>query len=312
MQTNPPLQPVLTIGIPTYNRAGSLPRAISSALQQTVGALEVLVVDNASSDTTEDLCRAWQQRDGRVLYVRQPRNVGSTRNFRTALDQASAPHFMWLADDDWLDPDYARACLDQLLAQGHVLVAGKTRFYRGDEVVDEGERVQVDAPDGGDRVRQFYDSVVHNPAHYGVARTSDMRAAGDYPNVLGGDWLWVAAMAFRGTFGTAEDVVLHRSAGGVSADLTRTALSLGQPAWHGRRPYTVIAVNAGRHVLGGVAFADAPPSERYRLALVVTLTVLWRHEVFPDLVRSWRRLSPGSYARVRALRRRRRSCTPVE
>ncbi|MCW3057101.1 MAG: glycosyl transferase family 2, partial [Solirubrobacterales bacterium] len=53
----------LTVLLPTYNRAASLPRAIDSVLEQTRRDLELLISDNASVDETEAVCRGYAERD---------------------------------------------------------------------------------------------------------------------------------------------------------------------------------------------------------------------------------------------------------
>src|SRR5665647_1226326 len=91
-----------TIAIPTFNRAELLKRAIASARAQDYPSVEILIVDNASEDATQEICQALAAEDPRIRYMRQPRNVGPTRNFETGLENARGHYFMWLADDDWI------------------------------------------------------------------------------------------------------------------------------------------------------------------------------------------------------------------
>lgn len=71
------MNPVI-IAIPTYNRATSVDRAIRSVLDQDLATITVLVSDDASRDDTERLCRDLAARDARVVYRRQPVNLGLT------------------------------------------------------------------------------------------------------------------------------------------------------------------------------------------------------------------------------------------
>ncbi|MCU1591871.1 MAG: glycosyl transferase family 2 [Frankiales bacterium] len=275
-------KPLLTIGVPTYNRADSLATTLASARAQAYRPLEIVVCDNASDDGTEGLVAQLQSQDDRIRYVRQETNVGSTGNFRRALAEARGDLFMWLADDDWIDPDYAGSCA-AALTTGVALAAGRTVYYRDGAVRDEGEPSAFDAPDGPGRVRQFYRRVVHNPAFYGVARTSVLRELGPYPNALGGDWLWTAALAYTGRVVEVPGVVIHRSAQGVSASLARTAESLGLPARHATVPYLTIALNAAKHVLTASPYAELSSARRTRLAAAATAAVVWRYLLLPVL-----------------------------
>ena len=131
--------PLVSIGIPTYNRSESLRRAIQSALAQDHPALEVVVSDDASTDGTEAVLRDMASGEPRLRCLRQPRNVGHALNFQTVLDAARGEYFMWLTDDDWLDPSYVSHCLAELTQNpDHALVCGLARYHsNGSHVVDE-------------------------------------------------------------------------------------------------------------------------------------------------------------------------------
>src|SRR5437868_11947619 len=74
-------QPLVSVLIPTYNRAHLLPRAIRSVLDQTYRALEVLVVDDGSTDDTRAVVAEFSRADGRVQYVcRENGGVSAARN----------------------------------------------------------------------------------------------------------------------------------------------------------------------------------------------------------------------------------------
>ncbi len=94
--------PRVSICIPTYNYAAYLDQAIGSALEQTYRHLEVVVVDNCSTDATESLAEAWVRRDPRVRYLRNHSNVGLARNFNLALRAARGEYVKILCADDWL------------------------------------------------------------------------------------------------------------------------------------------------------------------------------------------------------------------
>lgn len=80
-------KPLVSIGIPTYNRAASLRRAIESALAQDYVNLEVVISYNASTDETQAVCEGFARKDSRIRYIRQVTNHGAVANFRNALSQ---------------------------------------------------------------------------------------------------------------------------------------------------------------------------------------------------------------------------------
>src|SRR5436190_2523908 len=117
--------PLVSICIPTYNRSLSLVRAVGSALAQDYDKLEIVISDNASTDETGNVCVELCKKDTRIRYIRQPKNLGMTENFRRALGASHGAYFMWLSDDDWLDRSYVSQCMHFLTTNGdYVLVCG--------------------------------------------------------------------------------------------------------------------------------------------------------------------------------------------
>ena len=112
----------VSIGMPAYNRGPSITRAIESVLGQTLGDLELIISDNASTDETEEVCRRYAARDPRIRYTRHPGPIGGFPNFQFVLDAARAPYFMWLPPDDYALPrllERAVAVLDEI-GRAHV------------------------------------------------------------------------------------------------------------------------------------------------------------------------------------------------
>ncbi|MEJ2216107.1 MAG: glycosyltransferase family A protein [Gemmatimonadota bacterium] len=95
--------PVVSVILPTRNRAGSLQRALRSALSQYGVSLEVLVVDDASTDGTADLLATAAASDARIRVLRQPECAGGAVARNRGAKEAAAPFLAFLDDDDeWL------------------------------------------------------------------------------------------------------------------------------------------------------------------------------------------------------------------
>ncbi|MGB7968537.1 MAG: glycosyltransferase family 2 protein [Methanobacterium sp.] len=96
---------MVSIIIPTYNRANYLTKAIDSALSQDYPNIEVIVSDNASSDDTGEMVKKYKD-DNRFKYFRNNHNLGMVANWRKALNNyATGDFFMILSDDDYLIDD---------------------------------------------------------------------------------------------------------------------------------------------------------------------------------------------------------------
>lgn len=95
----------VSILIPTYNQAAYLNQAIASALMQDFPSLEVIVLDDASTDKTNEIVQKWQS-DSRLTYIRRPHNIGRVANYQDGLfHHAKGEWVLMLDGDDYLtDP----------------------------------------------------------------------------------------------------------------------------------------------------------------------------------------------------------------
>jgi hypothetical protein len=259
----------VSIGIPTYNRVGTLGAALDSARRQTHERLEIVISDNASDDGTEELCRRAAAEDPRIRYVRHPVNRGPTPNFNWLFDALEAPYVLMLADDDWIDDDYVEVCLRELRARPHhVLVAGLAHYYRDGEKIAEGANVQVDDADPAARVLSYYRQVDDNGTFYGVMPREVLRAAAPMPNDLGNDWFHLAAIAFQGKMLTLPGPNIHRDASGTSETLAGVLSMFGSDSTaQARAPHLFMAAYAGREILTAPVYAPLSPPARLWLAL---------------------------------------------
>lgn len=123
--------PLVSVGIPVYNRPEGLHRTLSCITGQTYRNLEVILSDNASpGDEMEKVAREFMTADPRIRYWRQSENIGASLNFKFVLKQATGKYFMWAADDDEWEPRFVEVCVG-LLEQGAVSsMTGFDTLYR--------------------------------------------------------------------------------------------------------------------------------------------------------------------------------------
>lgn len=97
---------LVSVGLPVRNGGAALSNAIEGLLAQTYGHLEIVISDNASTDDTEQICRAFAARDPRIRYVRQPAVIPVMQNFRFAFEQTHGDFFMFASHDDLRSANY--------------------------------------------------------------------------------------------------------------------------------------------------------------------------------------------------------------
>ncbi|MFD3653646.1 glycosyltransferase [Streptomyces sp. NPDC058620] len=116
----------VTIVIPAYNAATTIGKALQSAVNQTYERVEVVIVDDASTDNTLDIVESFAGNNGRVRVLRRPTNsggVGAPRNMGIA--QAAGRYVMFLDSDDELPPRACELLLTSALETGSDITAGK-------------------------------------------------------------------------------------------------------------------------------------------------------------------------------------------
>jgi glycosyltransferase involved in cell wall biosynthesis len=97
------MEPKISIIIPTYNRAGLLPQALTSALKQSFSDFEILILDDASTDDTYQRISSFLE-DPRVRYIKHPQNIGISANRNYGISIAKGTYIAMLDSDDlWLD-----------------------------------------------------------------------------------------------------------------------------------------------------------------------------------------------------------------
>ena len=97
---------LVTIGIPVYNGELLMKKCIESVLSQTYENFELIISDNASTDSTPDICEEFLKKDNRITFVRQNENMGQNWNFNFPLEKANGEYFVWVAADTFLLPEF--------------------------------------------------------------------------------------------------------------------------------------------------------------------------------------------------------------
>lgn len=95
---------LITLTIPVYNAEKYLDRCMSSVLAQTYKALEIIIVDDGSTDSSPAMCDAWAEKDPRIRVIHQ-KNMGLSGARNTGIDNASGDILAFLDSDDEMLPE---------------------------------------------------------------------------------------------------------------------------------------------------------------------------------------------------------------
>jgi len=106
--------PQVSVIIPTFSRAEVLPIAIRSVLNQTFQDLEILIVDDGSSDTTQAVVKSFD--DDRIHYIRHPKPRGGAAARNTGIAHSRGEYVAFLDDDDEWNPEKLTRQVEKIVA----------------------------------------------------------------------------------------------------------------------------------------------------------------------------------------------------
>jgi glycosyltransferase involved in cell wall biosynthesis len=271
--------PTVSAVVTTYNYARFLPDAIDSVLAQSYPHLEIVVVDDGSTDETADVVRLYAARG--VRYVARS-HAGAGRARNTGLEVTSSPLVAFLdADDAWL-PDRVEAGIAHL-ARHPELALVAAHAFACDEHLRPTAVVPAATRENGHMLEALLvDNVVLNPSSVLVRRAA-IEAAGGFSEIpFGEDWdTWIEiAKRFPIGFVDRPLALVRRHSGSVSptrgrvrVDVNRAIverhLSAYRPAWKRpiirRRAASVAYFHAG---LGSIKRGDRRVARRYAVTSV--------------------------------------------
>ncbi|MCW5652283.1 glycosyltransferase family A protein [Hydrogenophaga sp.] len=193
----------VSIGLPVFNGEKYLPQTIESLLAQTFDDFELIISDNASTDRTAEICRAYAERDARVRYHRNEANIGLYRNFNRVFQLSSSAYFKWAAADDICGARLIERCVEVLDADPQaVLVYAKTVFIdeQQRELVVDYPGWHLPSPDPVERMAFAIQAGHWVTACEGLIRSSALRQTPLFPTYYGGDRALLCRLALFGTF----------------------------------------------------------------------------------------------------------------
>jgi glycosyltransferase involved in cell wall biosynthesis len=227
--------PLVSIGIPTYNRPLGLRRILKDITDQTYTNLEIIISDNHSPESeTEQIAHEFMQRDSRIRYVRQANNIGIFNNYQFLLQQAQGEYFTWVSDDDFRDPEYITACIEAFdrLKTPVLVNSYSVRMDR-----QSGQKLAIDQGcntlglSARDRYIKYISTIFTTQAAVGdiiygiMKREALLNAVQNQPNIIGWDHLPLAYLALQGEFYTVPRELMGSSNAGASSTIEKTAKS---------------------------------------------------------------------------------------
>ena len=209
--------PRVSIGLPVYNGENFIKEALDSLLAQTFEDFELIISDNASTDETQEICRAYAARDRRVLYYRNKKNLGANSNWNRVFHLSTGKYFKWAAHDDTCAPEYLERCVEVLDGDPSVVICHpKTGIIdeHGKHVRDHDDFLDFRSPKPHDRFRKYlFRRVGMWTAIHGLMRAIELKKTllyGGYSTLIAADQVMLGELVLRGKFYQVSERLFFR------------------------------------------------------------------------------------------------------
>lgn len=174
----------IDVMLPYYGDVGYLKEAVASVLAQQHREFRLVVLDDGFPDPEpERYCRELAARDSRVVYLRNPENLGANGNYRRALELVEADWFVMMGADDVMLPDYL-STIARVVRQ----VPSVDVIQPGVEVIDGGGAVWLPL---ADRVKRWY-APARRSGRIGLLTAQAMATS-----LVRADWAYFPSLAWR-------------------------------------------------------------------------------------------------------------------
>lgn len=132
------MKDLVSIVIPIYNVESYLDRCINSVVLQTYENVEIILIDDGSTDRSSEICDEWAARDSRIVVIhKQNAGLGMARN--SGIDKARGKYIFFFDSDDYVDTDIVRKCVENAQKNdSDVVIYGRYCVYE-DGRIGKGE-----------------------------------------------------------------------------------------------------------------------------------------------------------------------------
>jgi glycosyltransferase involved in cell wall biosynthesis len=249
-------KPKITIGMPVYNGADTIKRALDSLLAQTFTNFELIISDNGSTDSTSKICLEYEQKDKRIKYIGKKDTIDIVWNFIFLVEQAKTEYFMWASDDDYWDPKFIEKNLEVLELHPEIVASisdiklvGKNikRYYSNpNDYNSNNSKWEFVRPNIGTDEKKIQNILEFNWSLniFSIFRTKELKKCIIRKKFVSWDFAVMLKIIKFGDLYVLDDVLMFRDTGGITS--TKSEIELMKRwdlGWFGTYfpyvPYTI-------------------------------------------------------------------------
>lgn len=208
----PEKKPLVSIGMPLYNEERYLHQMLDSLISQDYDNFELIISDNASVDSTSQICQEYAAKDARLCYHRNETNIGASANFKRVFELSQGDYFVWVAGHDLWHSTFLSRCLEIFLQDESVVLCHPQAMW-----IDTGGQPLGLIPSsvetrGLDRISRFHVvlwGLGYCSPIYGLISSKALKQANLGLEVIAPDAILLAELSLLGAFAHINEPLLY-------------------------------------------------------------------------------------------------------
>jgi len=196
-------EPPVMIGLPVYNGEQYVTESIESLLNQTFEDFLIVISDNASTDSTGEICRRFASADSRIRYHRNPTNIGMAGNYNLLFGMCHSEYFRWATADDYSSVDMLAEAVEVMKANPALALCYPRAYFvdsEGREIGRWEDELHLLQDDPLDRFKIVVRKIGRVHHHLGLMRSSFLRRTGLLSRHVSSDKGLIAELSLHGKF----------------------------------------------------------------------------------------------------------------
>lgn len=154
-------EPLVSVIVPVYNASVYLERCVDSLVGQTLKAIEVILVNDGSTDTSGEICDNYAAKDDRITVIHQ-KNKGQTAARNAGLVVARGQYIHFVDSDDWIDLDMERIMYRQAAAHHADIVTCDAVFHTGTKAAEARQAFEAGVYDKKALIETVYPKLIYS------------------------------------------------------------------------------------------------------------------------------------------------------
>jgi glycosyltransferase involved in cell wall biosynthesis len=205
--------PLVSIGLPTFNGEKWIEETINCLLKQDYPNFHIIISDNASTDSTGKICKAFPDNYENIKYFRQDNNIGGSENFNFLIQKAHGKYFMFAGDHDLFDLSYISRCVKELEQNNNInLCYSKSHLIgeEGDFIEEMNDTIITTGMSPVRRYIYFLKNADRLNMLYGVIRLDVLKNIRGFKKIIGPDDAILAELSLKGAFYQINEPLFFR------------------------------------------------------------------------------------------------------